>query len=275
MEQVQKDIPVLGAALTLRTASHLKEWLFESDRDLEIQDFVLPQLLNGNWQAIAGEYKKLLDGYRGRVGIHGPFYGFDIASNDPEIQAIIEKRLLQGLSVCEALGATHMVVHSPFTLWQHNNFGDDPGSRERLIGHCHVTMKEAVRRAESIGCVLVIENVEDVDPRERGLLADSFDSEAVQISLDTGHAHSTGGAPPVDYFVEAAGHRLAHVHIQDTDAYADRHWLPGDGTISWRAFFDALRVHADNPRLIIEVGSALQERIPACVRRLESEGLAR
>lgn len=275
MDQVQKDMPVVGAALTLSKAVRLKDWLFDGDRDLEIQDFVLPQLLNGNWQSIADEYKKLLDGYRGRVGIHGPFYGFDVASDDPEVQAIAEKRLLQGLDVCEALGATHMVVHSPFTSWQHNNFGNDPSLRDRITEHCHTTMKEAVRRAESIGCVLVIENIEDIDPRERGVLADSFSSEAVKVSLDTGHAHSTGGAPPVDYFVEAAGHRLAHVHIQDTDAHADRHWLPGDGTIRWRAFFDALKAHADNPRLIIEVGSALQQRIPDCVRRLESEGLAR
>jgi hypothetical protein len=61
-------------------------------------------------------------------------------------------------------------------------------------------------------------------------LARSFDSAAVKLSIDTGHAHNAHcdqGAVPVDYFVVAAGEWLAHVHLQDTDGFADRHWAPG------------------------------------------------
>ena len=103
---------------------------------------------------------------------------------------------------------------------------------------------------------MVIENIEDKNPRDRVELARSFNSPSVQVSIDTGHAHyahGTTGAPPVDYYVEAAGDMLAHVHLQDADGYADRHWLPGEGTIRWPSVFAALARQDTMPRLMIEV----------------------
>ena len=83
-------------------------------------------------------------------------------------------------------------------------------------------MTEVIARAENIGCELVIENIEDKDPRDRVRLAKALESNKVRVSLDTGHAnyaHISTGAPPVDYYVEAAGDMLTHVHLQDTDGY--------------------------------------------------------
>ena len=104
-------------------------------------------------------------------------------------------------------------------------------------------MAPAVKIAENEGITIVIENIEDKDPRTWAELVASFDSPSVRCSLDTGHAHyahrATGG-PPVDYFVRAAGDLLAHVHVQDADGFADRHWRIGEGSISWPAVFRAL-----------------------------------
>ena len=94
-------------------------------------------------------------------------------------------------------------------------------------------------------------------------LAESFNSKSVRVSVDTGHAHYahvSTGAPPVDYYIDAAGDALAHVHIQDTDGYADRHWIPGDGTVRWPAVFRALGRLAVKPRLLLEVRDKTQIR---------------
>lgn len=75
-------------------------------------------------------------------------------------------------------------------------------------------------------------------------------------SLDVGHAHyahHSTGAPPVDYYVRAGGALLDHVHIQDADGHADRHRLPGEGTILWPSVFRAFADRCVNPRLLIEV----------------------
>jgi sugar phosphate isomerase/epimerase len=269
------DLPVLGTAMALKDLEVYRDLILEKQRDLELQDFIYPELLNEDWRSVVDRAKKLLDGYTGRVGIHGPFWGFSIDTMDEDVRAIVRKRLLQGLDVCEALGGTHMVVHSPYSTWDYNNLDNYDGGRDRMIELCHLTMKDAVARAEDIGCELVIENIEDKDPCDRLLLADSFGSKAVAVSIDTGHAHyahGSTGAPPVDYFIKAAGNRLRHIHLQDADGYADRHWALGRGNINWHAAFAALAKCTSEPRLIIELRDP--SGIPESIAHLEALGIA-
>ncbi|HWX49793.1 MAG TPA: sugar phosphate isomerase/epimerase family protein [Roseomonas sp.] len=275
MTTTHRQRPLLGAAMPLAALQMHRHWIIERQRDLELQDFYEPEVLAGDWRPLAEQIRGLLDGYRGRLGLHGPFLGFRIDPEDAEIRAVVAKRIDQALDVCAALGATQMVLHSPYTTWSHNNLDNNPGARERLVERVHLTLRRAVARAESMGCVLVIENIEDKDPHERVALAASFNSEAVRVSLDTGHAHyahGSTGAPPVDYCVHAAGNALQHVHLQDADGFADRHWHPGEGTVRWEAVFRALSALTSNPRLILEV------REPAGLRKgaayLEQLGLA-
>jgi len=250
------NLPVLGVALPLAGLRQHRDWIFDKQRDLELQDFFWAEVLNGDWQPLATEIRRELDGYRGRLGIHGPFWGFNIATRDPDVGAVVKKRIMQGLDVCASLGATQMVIHSPYTTWDHNNLDYNPGGREQVTERVHAVLGDAVKRAEDMGCVLVIENIEDVDPHARVTLASSFDSVAVRVSIDTGHAnyaHLSTGGPPVDYYVHAAGDLLEHVHLQDTDGYADRHWNPGEGNVPWREVFRALERLNGAPRLILEV----------------------
>jgi sugar phosphate isomerase/epimerase len=273
--ETSKGYPILGAAVVIGDLERLHNWVMERQRDLELQEFAYAQVLEGDWRPLVARYRELLSGHTGRLGIHGPFWGFDIAPHDPDIRQIVRKRLMQGLDVVEALGGTHMVVHSPFTTWDYNNLDGDPGELEALHARCHLTMRDAVRRAEEIGCELVIENIEDIDPRARIALADSFASKAVRISVDTGHAHYahySNGAPPVDHYIIAAGKKLGHVHLQDADGHGDRHWAPGEGTILWRSVFDAVARHCDNPRLILELKD--KGRLVQAATYLESLGVA-
>src|SRR5579871_1493735 len=253
--------PVIGAAMNSPSLAVYRGWIIERQRDLELQDFIDAPMLDGGWRDRAAEIKRLLDGYRGRLGIHGPFWGFQIDSRDPLVCAVISKRFLQALEACEAIGATQMVIHSPFTTWDYNN--TIPGSLEATIERVHATLQDVVARAENIGCEIVIENIEDKDPTARIKLAERFNSKSVRVSVDTGHAHYahvTTGAPPVDYYIDAAGAALSHVHIQDNDGYADRHWIPGDGTVRWQAMFRALGRLATKPRLLLEIRDKTQLR---------------
>jgi sugar phosphate isomerase/epimerase len=96
------------------------------------------------------------------------------------------------------------------------------------------------------------------------------------VSVDTGHAHYahvSTGAPPVDVFVRAAGARLAHVHLQDADGYADRHWAIGEGTIRWAEVFRALAESPGAPRLVLELAD--KGGIAASMAHLEAAGLGR
>lgn len=275
-DRVSMPLPTLGAAMPARMLERYRDWLIEAQRDLEIQDFFKAELLEGDWKSVAAEIKTQLQGYRGRLGIHGPFWGFKLDTEDPDVRKVVQKRMMQGLDVCEEIGATQMVVHSPFTTWDHNNFDNRAGSKEDAFGRVHAALDEIVSRAERIGVTLVIENIEDIDPRLRVRLAESFESERVRVSIDTGHAHyahGSTGAPPVDYYVVGAGDMLEHVHLQDADGYADRHWVPGEGTVNWPAVFRALGALTSAPRLIIEIRD--HSRILEAAAYLRDAGLAR
>ncbi|UYV37270.1 sugar phosphate isomerase/epimerase [Rhodobacteraceae bacterium D3-12] len=266
--------PVIGAALGTADLETHRDWILEKQRDLELQSFHAPDVLGGDWQPEADRINALLDGYTGRLGIHGPFWGFTLHSIDPDVRAVVTKRVNQGLDVCRAVGATQMVLHSPYTTWDYNNLDNLENARDRVIENTHATLSAAVKRAEDQGVTLVIENIEDIAPLDRRRLVESFNSSAVRLSIDTGHAHyahGTNGAPPVDYYVGAAAGLLDHIHLQDADGYADRHWAIGEGTICWHAVFRALAKLEEKPRLIMELRD--KAGIPASIDYLTHEGL--
>lgn len=270
-----KHLPILGAAMPLDFVETHRDWLLGQPRDLELQDFVDAEVLKGDWSGLVDRAKRLLDGHAGRLGIHGPFWGLPVASPDPDVQAVVRTRMEQALDVADSLGADQIVIHSPYSTWMHNNLDAQPGQRERVIENSRRTLAQAVKRAEDQGCVFVLENIEDKDPSDRRILVDSFASPALTLSVDTGHAayaNGSTGAPPVDYFVRDAGDQLQHIHLQDADGFADRHWPIGHGTLNWHAIFAALGELRSNPRLIIEIRD--KTKIPESAAYLERLGLA-
>lgn len=269
------DLPVVGAAMRLDQFVEMRDVMFGHDRDLELQDFHNPQLLDSDYSALVDRAKAALAGYGGRHGIHGPFWDLPLATWDPQIRRVIHDRMFKALGICEALGSTHMVVHSPYLEWDHRNIMHYPNAKEGIFERFQETMAPVVKRAEEVGTTLVLENIGDIDPHFRVELAASLGSDALQISVDTGHAHyahGACGAPPVDYYIKAAGDRLQHVHLQDADGYADRHWALGEGTIRWDAVFRAIGQLNSKPRLIIEVYG--DQSVARSIAHLQNKGLA-
>jgi Sugar phosphate isomerases/epimerases len=212
--------------------------------------------LSNEFEARVAAAKSALDGHEGRIGIHGPFEGLDIDNKDAELRPLITARFLKALEAADQIGARQMVMHSPFDLWYQNNVFSFPGYVEAKLARIHETLRPVVEKAADLGITLVIENIEDVRPETRRAMVDSFSSDALALSIDTGHAHLArhmSGAPPVSDFVCDAGAQLAHVHVQDVDGHADRHWAPGDGTIEWFAVFQAIAGCGAEPHLVLEL----------------------
>lgn len=249
-------LPTLGAALDRDSLRQHIDWLREAPRDLELQHFVDAETLDGDWSGLADEVNRLLDGHQGRRGIHGPFWGFSIASYDPEVRRIVARRMDQALDVCAAVHGSHVVIHSPFTIWGYNHRGLYPKDTDRMLSAARDALGAALTRAEDMGVTFVLENIEDVEPADRAMLCEALGWQALELSVDTGHAqyaHVSTGAPPVDFFIRAAGSRLGHIHLQDADGFADRHWQIGHGTILWPAVFSAIAQTGARPRLILEL----------------------
>ena len=265
----------VGAAHPVHRLADFRDWLFEKDRDLELQTFHAPDVLDGNWRELTDRVNAVMDGFNGRIGVHGPFWGFDICSKDPAIREVVTRRMMQGLDVCEAIGARQMVIHSPYNPWMYANAFNHTDGDTWVFEEAHNTLRTVVDRAEQQGVVIVIENIGDVDIDARVTLAQSFDSPSVKVSVDTGHAHLSHGtqrAYPVDYYIKAAGELLNHVHLQDADGWADRHWAIGEGTIRWHSVFRAIAALDSDPHLILELRD--HDGIPDSMLFLQNAGLA-
>lgn len=243
-----------GLALCLDDLRLHRRWLLDGARDIEMQDLTRPEVLSGDWLAVAAQVRDLLAGHDGHLGVHGPFWNLSVAARDPAARALTQDRLLLGLDFAELIGGTHLVVHSPFDFFGHPlALSGEPLDAE--LERAHETLGPVVQRAEDQGVTVMIENIYDLNPAPLLALAQSFQSEHVALSLDTGHAHlmtARGGLPP-QAWIEQLGVWLGHVHLNDNDVTRDQHLAPGRGTVHWAGVQRALAESAATPRLLVEV----------------------
>ena len=284
------QLPMLGAAMPIK---HLKEhhvWLLEhGGRDLELQDSCRSEVIDGDWKPLVKEAKTMLEGFTGRIGIHGPYDGLHIGAWDGAVQRFVTERYLKALEFAEGLGEAfdahgrlHMVMHSPFLFFGHPMVTHTKATGlEDQIGWVHATLEKVIERAASIGCVIVIENIRDTNPNPLLELVASFKSESVRMSLDVGHANlmQAIGGPTPDAWVRAAGHLLGHVHLQDNDAMNDYHWPAGRGGINWQTLLLAIKnletMQADRPANLIQPRLILEVReVEQAANFLVGHGLA-
>lgn len=240
----------VGAALQAETLPRYLDWILSAQRDLEIQDAMdVRHFDRGTWRTLAREIRAMLDGYTGRLSIHGPFVDLTIAPYDPKIAAVVVERLLHGVDFAQAVGASQMVLHSPFI-----SFNREPNPPTHLYEQAQDVLADVVARAAQANCTLVIENVFSKRPDYHAEFVRAFDSDFVRASVDTGHARlaQTGGGPSPADWLNAMGDMLAHVHLHDNAGQVDNHHAAGDGDIDWQAVFAVLAERDPTPRLIIE-----------------------
>ena len=262
----------IGAAITFDVKEDVFNWLCDAKRPIEVQDFTSPNILNSDFSELLSEYKNKLKPHKGVRGLHGPFFGLDLGNQETVFQNLISERLLIALNICEQLSADYMVIHSPFNDWMNLNKRQYPHVQSSTISAMGDILEAPLKRASDIGCTFVLENCHDTDPNMRLNAIQDINHPNLRLSLDTGHAflsHSNYNAPSVIDFIAAAEGYLGHVHLQDVDGYADRHWLPGEGSITWPAVVDALKNCSTKPHLVIEVRKNIH-RIPNAINYLES-----
>lgn len=279
--RLQKDErPIVGASLRVGELADHCGWLIEDQRDLEITDGSSLEDIQEGWDArtLARQARYILDGYEGRVGIHGPYIDLTLGARDPRARALMVSRLRESLEFAAELEASHMVVHSPFPFFGSPLVAHSEKARlANDISAAHAILDEVLPEAEQANCLICVENILDTNPAPLLALARSFESKSVGLSLDTGHATITQsrGGPPPDQWVREAGELLGHVHLQDTDGHHDRHWCPGNGGVNWFSVFEALGELRSQPRLILELLDTRPESYSRAAAWLAERGLAR
>jgi len=62
-----EQLPLIGAAMPSSMVPEYRDWLLDGNRDLEIQDPVVPAVLDGDHRSLAQMIRDSLPGYTGRL----------------------------------------------------------------------------------------------------------------------------------------------------------------------------------------------------------------
>lgn len=272
--QIESTLPLLGAAMRSTDISKHRDWLWEG-RDLELQDPIAVEVLEGDWRSHAHNVKEMLGGFEGRLGIHGPFWSLSLMPRDSAVRDLTLQRLTRGLEYAGEVGDTHMVIHSPFEFFGHPAVAHTPATglaEQRQI--VEDMLAKLLPVADAVGCTMMMENIRDTNPEPLLNLVRDLSHERLRVSIDVGHSHLMErlGGPTPEGWIRVVGDLLGNVHLQDNDAMNDWHWDCGDGQINWRGVFAALSKVNSSPRLIQEVSPATLQRSTAY---LTGNGLAR
>lgn len=203
--------------------------------------------------------------------VHLPFHG--VAEGESADRRSVEWAELcqETLRRAAELGARIAVVHPVMYLDQ-----DEP--RPDGVGRLAGALRRIAAAAAELGLRLAVENMHEL----RGPTLRSVDEilAALQgadptagLCLDVGHAIFNGyTGPRLGDEVRAAGTRLLHTHVHDSDRVgADPHLVPGDGIADWPAFLAAVAAIGYPGRFVLEVngGDEPVERLTTARTRLE------
>jgi len=172
----------------------------------------------------------------------------------------------------EVKRALETAEHIPFrNLVVHLGERDDLWS-PRTIENAITALEHLGAFAHALGVRILIENLlsEPTTPEHLMMILEMGHLPQIDICLDLGHAHITGG---VDAAIATMGNRIAQVHVHDNKGLKDEHLWPGDGTIDWPTTVQALSGLSEPPAIVLEISQNLGET-PAVAEAKAEEGFA-
>lgn len=222
------------------------------------------------------EYFTDIKNYADEIGLEIPTIHSLMYSYGPD-EAVNEERRVKTIRDIEAasiIGAKYCVIHSVGTpTW---GYRATPELMHEVNQKMYNDFKETAEKFgvyltfESFGNVTV-DGVPGFDYFSHHKIMrdeyDSFDTEYKAFCLDSGHTNCAvkGGCLPVEDFIRYFGDRIKMLHLHDNNGFSDQHLIPGQGSIKWRAVFEALEeIGYDgyyNFEIALRFGSSLDESI--------------
>ena len=172
----------------------------------------------------------------------------DFVVTDPEQWEVAVRRSERAIDACARAGiASFDFVTGPL-LWSKTALRvgthiDEATAWERVF----TALARILARAESEGVIVSVEPVWGTLARSAyrmDYLLTQLDHPSLGVTVDPSHFVMTGDDTPA--FIRRWGHIIAHVHIKDAFGSDGMHFedflftLPGEGSVDWQGFFDAL-----------------------------------
>lgn len=207
------------------------------------------------WERRRCAHRDIVADFMGKVALHGPFQGIEYAYRDHLLKQAVQQRLDMTFDAAAGLKAFRVVLHGGFTV-EIELFGLQDDWYRRNVEF----WKAEMSRWERVSVSIVLENVIEKSPDPLVRLVDAVDSPMLGLCLDVGHAHRFSSVP-LSEWVASMGRRLQHLHLHDNDRQEDRHWPMGKGSLDVDTLFSAVRQHAPDATVSIEVEDTMDVRM--------------
>lgn len=214
---------------------------------IEVMAFAFPNALDGDWRALAAEYKPLLRPLDGVITLHGPFMDMAPGSPDKQIVEATLARFKQALQIAHELEADITVFHANFLSQVHTEDYRMGWTRRNIDFWGPLASYAAL-----LGVTIAIENMWEFDPYLIGDVLKTVDHPRLRACLDVGHAHLYSRVP-FDTWVRVTAPYLVHVHLNNNDGEDDVHRGLADGVLDYGRILPMLRALPDQPSLVLEM----------------------
>jgi sugar phosphate isomerase/epimerase len=180
------------------------------------------------------------------ASVHGPFHGLNLGSRDAHIRKYSLDVLCAGLEAARAFRSSHMVFHTGY-LPQY-----PPIARARWLDSFCEELDPLLARAAELEVRLALENTYEPDPTLFEEIFDRFQTPALGMCLDVGHAACFGRVDPV-LWSQRFAERICHLHVSDNDGHDDLHLGLGAGIVNFRAVLEPLARFGSPAGVTLEV----------------------
>lgn len=159
------------------------------------------------------------------------FARYDISGKDEDARRFAVAYHKKFISDCAAAGIKIFVVHA-------SGEPIENADRAARIDRAKASLCELAEYADRFGAVVAVENLPRTCLGNTGKeLMDLIScDDRLRIYFDTNHLLSEDH----ETFLRAVAPKLITTHFSNYDFINERHWLPGEGDIDWKALMDLL-----------------------------------
>ncbi len=214
---------------------------------IEMMAFAFPDVLDGDWKKMIGDYRRLLRNIPGMITMHGPFMDMAPGSPDRRINQVCVERYQHAIRIAAELGVELIVFHANFIAAIHT-------IEYRLSWHNRNVYFWAplADYARYYGVTVAIENMWEFDPNIIGDVVKEGAHPNLGCCLDVGHAHLFGEVP-FDDWLTALEPLLLHAHINNNDGKIDIHMGLSHGVLNYAEILPRLRALRNPPSMTLEM----------------------
>jgi len=188
---------------------------------------------------------EILDIFRGSGltldSIHGLFGDeYDPSSPDTKVRQFAMDVYRREGELALDIGGPMVVVHpAPLVPPDQSLTETQHAERESPLMH---SLEDLAKIGEEMGVAFLMENLpgnawQGHDPIRLAEMLRQFDTPALRMCYDVGHANMTGN---VAESLAACADVISYLHIHDNNGKTDSHLIPGDGAIDWSSIRSVL-----------------------------------